>query len=63
MNKARRKILASIFADAAKLTLTAGILGTVISEEISLRAGLLLVILIIIFILCAYFITPKDNKD
>ena len=63
MNKARKKILASIFADAAKFSLTGGILGGVIAGKISLINVAILLILFIIFILLAYFLTPKQNNN
>jgi len=34
MNRERRKVIGNIFADAAKYTLTAGVIGSLISGEI-----------------------------
>jgi uncharacterized membrane protein len=55
MNRDRRKIVASIFADAAKYSLTAGVLGAVVTGVVmGLIAG--------IFSILAYFVTPKDKE-
>ena len=63
MNKARRKILASIFADAAKFSLTGGILGGVIAGKISTLTVILLVVFFLIFLFLAYYFTPKHNNN
>lgn len=63
INRDRRKIIASIFADVAKYSFTAGVLGTVISGKISLPHLLALGLIAGIFSLLAYFVTPKDKDD
>jgi hypothetical protein len=63
MNRERRKILAGIFADMAKYTLTGGVIGTIIGGKFSLLTALLLGLLTGIFCVLAYFVTPKDKDD
>jgi hypothetical protein len=64
MNRDRRKILASIFADTAKYSLTAGVVGAVISGKISFTTVFTFGLITGIFCLLAYFVTPKDkDKD
>jgi len=63
MNEERRKVIGNIFADAAKYTLTAGIITNFLSGKYSLSSSIIIGIFFIIFILLAYFITPKDKKE
>jgi len=60
MNRDRRKVLATIFADTAKYSLTAGVIGALIGGKISLQTAFLLGLIAAIFCLLAYFVTPKD---
>ncbi|WKZ15465.1 MAG: hypothetical protein QY317_16340 [Candidatus Jettenia caeni] len=62
MNKDRRKIVGTIFADAAKYTLTAGVIGSIISGKFVIPVGFMLGITFFIFLSLAYFITPKDKE-
>ena len=63
MNRDRRKIVASIFADAAKYSLTAGVLGAVvIGGQKTVLAGVIMGLIDGIFSILAYFVTPKDKE-
>ena len=63
MNRDRRKTVASIFADAAKYSLTAGVLGAVvIGGEKSVSAGIIMGLIAGVFSVLAYFVTPKDKE-
>jgi hypothetical protein len=63
MNKDRRKVIANIFADAAKYTLTAGAIGGILAGKMPLASGILLAMVFVVFILLAYFLTPKDKEE
>ncbi len=63
MNKDRRKVISSIFADAAKYTLTAGVIGSILSGKFIIPVGFMLGATFIIFLSLAYFITPKDKEE
>lgn len=60
-NRDRRKIVAGIFADTAKYSLTAGAIGSVVSGNFSINIALLLGIVVIIMGILAYFVTPEDK--
>jgi hypothetical protein len=62
MIRDRRKVVANIFADAAKYVLTAGIIGSLVTEKLSFLFGLSMLLLCIVLILMAYFMTPKDKE-
>ena len=55
----RRKALAGIFADVAKYTLTAGVLGAFISGNIKIWTTISLVFVAIVLMLLTYFVTPN----
>jgi hypothetical protein len=61
MNRDRRKVLASILADTAKYSLTAGVIGALIGGKISILTTLGLGAIAGVFGLLAYFVTPKDK--
>lgn len=63
MDRARRKVISLIFADAAKYTLTAGAVGGTMTGKMSASMGLLLSFVFVVFILLAYFITPKETEE
>ena len=63
MNRDRRKILASIFADTAKYSLTAGVIGAIIGGKLSLPGVFVLGLIAGIFCLLAYFVTPKAKEE
>ena len=58
----RRKVVGGIFADAAKYTLTAGVIGSILSGKYSVLSSILVAIFFVLFALLAYFITPKDGS-
>ena len=62
-NRDRRKIIAGIFADTAKYGLIAGIIGAIISGEISSPITLILGLTATLFSVLAYYVTPKDSND
>jgi hypothetical protein len=63
MNRDRRKVVANIFADAAKYALTVGVIGSILSGKFSFLSGFLLALAIILLGVLAYFITPKDKEE
>ena len=63
MNRERRKVIGNIFADAAKYTLTAGVISSFLSGKYSLLSSILIGGSFILFALLAYLITPKDEKE
>lgn len=63
MNRERRKVIGNVFADVAKYTLTAGVLGSLLSEKFSLLLYFVTGILLIVFMVLAYYITPKDKSN
>jgi len=42
MNRDRRKVIGNIFADAAKYTLTAGVIGSILAGEFFTSIGIFL---------------------
>lgn len=62
MNRERRKVLGSIFADAAKYTLTAGVIGSVLTEKMALPLATGLGLAFSLLALLAYFVTPEDKE-
>lgn len=63
MNKDRRKVIANIFADAAKYTLTGGVIGSILAGKITALEGLTLGLTVIFLGGMAYFVTPKDKEE
>lgn len=59
MNDDRRKVLASVFADTAKYSLAAGVIGAFLEGRISLRMMAILGCIAVAFCIMAYFVTPK----
>jgi hypothetical protein len=59
----RRKVVANIFADAAKYALMVGVIGSILSGKFSFLSGFLLALAIILLGILAYFITPKDKEE
>lgn len=63
MNRDRRKILASIFADTAKYSLTAGVVGAaILGGKISFGIIFVLSLITAVCGALAYFVTPKDKE-
>lgn len=62
INRDRRTVIGGIFADTAKFTLTAGVIGSVISGNFSVEMAVLLGIVVIIMGVLAYFVTPEDKE-
>jgi len=63
MIRERRKVVGGIFADAAKYTLTAGVIGSILSGKYTVLSSIVVAIFFVSFALLAYFITPKDQKE
>ncbi len=63
MNRERRKIVANIFGDAAKYTLTVGTIGSIITGKLTLSTGIVFGIAFAVFLVFAYFVTPEDKKE
>jgi len=63
MNRERRKLIGNIFGDAAKYTLTAGVIGNVLSGEFVLLPTSVIGIIFLVFASLAYCVTPKDKKE
>jgi hypothetical protein len=63
MNRDRRRVVGGFFADAAKYTLTAGVVGGFVSGGMTLLSGILLMLAFASFSIAAYFITPNDKED
>lgn len=62
MNRERRKIIGNIFGDAAKYTLTVGVISNVLVGKFTFISSLLIGICCVIFGLLAYYVTPKDKE-
>lgn len=62
VNRDRRKVLAGIFADAAKYTLTAGVIGSILSEKFGLALGGVLGLAFGVLATLAYVVTPPDKE-
>lgn len=63
MNRERRKVIGNIFADAAKYTLTAGVIGSILTGKFIVSVGFSLGLSFVLFALLAYFVTPKDREE
>lgn len=63
MNRDRRKVIGNVFADASKYTLTAGVIGGVLSGKTDITLYALTGIAVFLLMALAYFITPKDKKE
>jgi hypothetical protein len=63
VNRDKRKIVANIFADAAKYTLTVGIIGNILAEKFTLPLAITIGLTVSILTLTAYFLTPKDKEE
>ncbi len=63
MNFERRKVIGNIFADTAKYTLTAGIIGSIVRGEFIISIGILLGLTFLLCALLSYFVTPKDKDE
>lgn len=63
MNRERRKVIGNIFADAAKYTLTAGVISSFLAGKYSLLSSIMISVSFVVFALLSYFITPKDEKE
>ncbi len=61
-NRDRRKVVAGILADAAKYSLTAGVIGSVVSGNFSKSIAFILGLVVIIMGILAYFVTPEDKE-
>ncbi len=61
MNRDRRKVIGNIFADAAKYTLTAGVIGSILTGKFLISINILLGAFFLLFTLLSYFVTPKDK--
>ncbi|MEW6482012.1 MAG: hypothetical protein AB1397_03275 [bacterium] len=63
MNRERRKVIGNIFADAAKYTLTVGVISSFLAGKYFLLSNITISAFFIVFVSLAYFITPKDKKE
>jgi len=63
MIQERRKVVGGIFADAAKYTLTAGVVGSILSGKYSVLIKHFSCHFFRFICFVAYFITPKDKKE
>lgn len=63
MNRERRKLIGNIFGDAAKYTLTIGVIGNVLSGKLVFLPNLAVGIIFLVFASLAYYVTPKDKKE
>jgi len=61
VNRERRKVLGSIFADAAKYTLTVGVIGGLLTDKITVWLGVGLGVAFGLLVLLAYGVTPPDS--
>ncbi|MDO9288282.1 MAG: hypothetical protein Q7T83_05785 [Thermodesulfovibrionales bacterium] len=61
-NRDRRKLVGGIFADTAKYSLTAGVIGSIISKDFSVGIGILLGVVAFSMGVLAYFVTPKNKE-
>lgn len=62
MNRERKKVIGNIFADAAKYTLTAGIIGSILTGEFIVYVGFSLGLAFVLFALLAYFVLQKTRR-
>ncbi|MFH1096835.1 MAG: hypothetical protein ABH886_08595 [Candidatus Desantisbacteria bacterium] len=62
MNRDRRKVMGNIFADVAKYTLTAGAIGSILAGNFFTQIGISIGLIFLLFIVFAYFVTPKDKE-
>ncbi|MEW6618632.1 MAG: hypothetical protein AB1422_04680 [bacterium] len=60
MNRERRKIIGNIFGDAAKYTLTAGVISSILSGKFAFLSSLVMAICCVILGVLAYYVIPKD---
>jgi hypothetical protein len=61
-NRDRRRVIGGIFADTAKYSLTAGIVGGIISGNISIGVAAILGIVVALMGILAYVVTPVDKQ-
>lgn len=62
-NRERRKTIGSIFADTAKYSLTAGVIGSIVSGNFSSEIAVLLGVSAIVMGILAYVVTPEDKSE
>lgn len=60
-NRDRRNVIAGIFADTAKYSLTAGVIGSIVSGNFTVKIAVLLGVVVIIMGILSYFVTPEDK--
>ena len=62
-NRERRKIIGGIFADTAKYSLTAGVIGSIVSGSFSADIAALLGVSAIVMGILAYVVTAEDKPE
>lgn len=62
MNRERRKVIGNIFANAATYTLTAGLIGSILSGKTDMMLYILTGTAVSLLIALSYFVTPKDKE-
>lgn len=61
-NRDRRKVIAGVLADTAKYSLTAGVIGSIVSGNFTVKIAVLLGVVVIIMGIFSYFVTPEDKE-
>lgn len=62
MNKERRTALGKVFFDLGKYILTVGIIGAFFTETVDIVYMIWALVVSIIILILAYYITPKDKN-
>lgn len=63
MNRERRKLVGNIFGDAAKYTLTVGVIGGILSGKLASLPSLTVGAIFLALASLAYYVTPKDREE
>ena len=63
VNRDRRKVVAGIFADAAKYSITAGTVGLLLAGKLNTPSLVAIALIFGMLTVVAYYVTPKDDKE
>ncbi len=63
INRDRGKVVAEIFADAAKYSITAGTVALFLAGKLNAVSVVMVALIFGMQTVVAYFVTPKDQKE
>ena len=62
-NEDRRKELGKMLMDIAKYLATVGLIGSILTNKLTLIAGLLIILVVLILAVIAYYIIPPKKSE